>query len=118
MRIGRDSVAGSSAGSRAGTTMCAVMIESMPAAIAARNGGSSSSAHCSRVWVMTGSPVWLSVLVSPWPGKCLAVEAIPLLWYPFTCAATMAATDCGSEPKERTPITGLAGLTLTSASGA
>ncbi len=57
--------------------MCAVMIASMPAAIAARNGGESSSAHCSRVWWMYGRPVWLSVFVSPWPGKCLAVEAIP-----------------------------------------
>lgn len=77
MRIGRESVAGSSDGSSAGTTMCAVMTESIRARIAARNGGASSSSHCSRVCPMTGSPVWLSVLVSPWPGKCLAVAATP-----------------------------------------
>lgn len=56
MRIGRDSVAGSSLGSSAGTTMCAVMIESIPAAIADRNGGASSSLHWARVWVIVGSP--------------------------------------------------------------
>lgn len=77
MRIGRESVAGSSDGSRAGTTMCAVMIESIRARIAARNGGASSSSHSCRVCSMTGSPVWLSVLVSPCPGKCLAVAATP-----------------------------------------
>ena len=80
MRIGRESVAGSSDGSSAGTTMCAVMIESIRARIAARNGGASSSSHWARVWLMTGSPVWLSVFVSPWPGKCLAVEAMPAPW--------------------------------------
>ena len=37
--IGRDSVAGSPDGSSEGTTMCAVMIASMPASIAAWNGG-------------------------------------------------------------------------------
>ncbi|CAM5727506.1 hypothetical protein SALBM217S_00259 [Streptomyces griseoloalbus] len=45
----------------------------MPAAIAARNGGASSSSHCSRVWWIVGRSSWLSVIVSPWPGKCLAV---------------------------------------------
>ena len=57
--------------------MCAVMIESMPAATAARKGGASMLSHCACVWVMTGKPVWLSVAVSPWPGKCLAVALIP-----------------------------------------
>ncbi len=36
--------------------MCAVMIESMPARIAARNGGASSFSHSARVCVMTGKP--------------------------------------------------------------
>lgn len=55
--MGRESVAGSLLGSSAGNWMCAVMIESMPAAIAARNGGASVSSHCARVCVMTGMPV-------------------------------------------------------------
>lgn len=38
-------------------------------------------------------------------------------WYPATSAATSPATAWGSAPKERTPMTGLAGLTLTSATG-
>ena len=59
--IGLDSVAGSPDGSSAGTEMCAVMIASTPASMAAWNGGASSCSHSSRVWLMTGRPVWLSV---------------------------------------------------------
>lgn len=73
--IGRLSVAGSRAGSSAGT-MCAVMIESTPASIAASNGGASSCSHCSRVCLISGMPVWLSVSVSPCPGKCFGVAEI------------------------------------------
>lgn len=93
------------------------MMASMPASTAARKGGASSSSHCSRVCVMTGKPVWLSVAVSPCPGKCLAHAATPERWYPVTSAATSSATASGSAPKDRTPITGLAGLTFTSATG-
>ncbi len=75
--MGRERVAGSPESSRAGTIRWAVMIESMPAAIAARNGGASSFSHCSRLCVMAGKPVWLSTSVSPCPGKCLAVAATP-----------------------------------------
>lgn len=53
--------------------MCALMIESMPAAIAALNGGTSMARHCCSVRSIRGRPVWLSVAASPWPGKCLAV---------------------------------------------
>jgi hypothetical protein len=63
--IGRESVAGSPDGSSDGTTMCADMIALMPASIAAWNGGRSICRHSARVWSMTGSPVWLSVAVSP-----------------------------------------------------
>lgn len=116
--MGRDRVAGSSDGSRDGTTMWAVITASIPAAIADRNGGASSVSHSSRVWWMYGSLVWLSSVVSPWPGKCLAVAATPVPRYPFTCAATSRATARGSAPKDRTPMTGLAGSTFTSATGA
>ena len=54
--IGLDRVAGSPDGSRAGTWMCAVMIVSIPASIAAWNGGLSIVSHSSLVWVMTGKP--------------------------------------------------------------
>ena len=63
-----------------GTMMCAVMIESTPCAMSALNGGRSSCCHCSFVWLMIGTPVWLSVSVSPWPGKCLAVGITPAAW--------------------------------------
>ena len=54
--IGFDSVAGIPDGSSDGTTMCAVMIESMPRLIAARNGGASMLSHSARVWLMIGTP--------------------------------------------------------------
>ena len=38
-----------------GRMMCAVMIASTPALMAARNGGASIFSHCSRVWVIIGS---------------------------------------------------------------
>ncbi len=118
VRMGRERVAGSPLGSKAGKTMCAVMTESTPAAIAALNGGASSRSHSAFEWVMTGRSTWLSVPVSPWPGKCLTVAATPAARNPRTCAATRPATACGELPKDRTPMTGLAGSTLTSASGA
>ena len=81
VRIGRLNVAGSPDGSSAGTTMCAVMIDLMPARIAAWNGGRSIRVHSSRVWWISGIPTWLSVSVSPCPGKCFAVETIrPSRW--------------------------------------
>ena len=54
--IGFDRVAGTPDGSSAGTTMCAVMIVSMPRLIAARNGGASMRSHSARVWLMIGTP--------------------------------------------------------------
>ncbi len=48
--------------------------------MAARNGGASMRSHWSRVWLMIGTPKWLSVAVSPWPGKCFAVAATLALW--------------------------------------
>ena len=60
--------------------MCAVMIASMPWRMSAWNGGRSIRRHSSRVWLMIGIPVWLSVSVSPWPGKCLAVAATLAAW--------------------------------------
>ncbi|CAM5448664.1 hypothetical protein SGRIM128S_06822 [Streptomyces griseomycini] len=66
---------------------------------------------------MYGSLAWLSSTVSPCPGKCLAVAATPECWYPATSAATSRATAPGSDPKDRTPMTGLAGSTFTSATG-
>ena len=50
------------------------MIESMPAAMAAWNGGASICRHWPRSGSTTGRLVWLSSAVSPWPGKCLAVD--------------------------------------------
>ncbi len=80
MRIGRESVAGRPESSSAGTTMCAVMIDSTPASIADSNGGRSMLSSSSRVWSITGRPVCESTLVSPWPGKCFEVEATSSRW--------------------------------------
>ena len=55
------------------TTMCAVMIDCTPAAMAARNGSSATSSIDST----TGSARCESTDVSPWPGKCLAHAATP-----------------------------------------
>ena len=63
-------------------------------------------------------PRWESTSVAPWPGKCFAQAATPPAWRPVTNAATWRETSAGSEPNERTPITGLSGLVLTSATGA
>jgi hypothetical protein len=53
------------------------MTMSAPAAMPARNGGASVSSHCARVWKIQGTPLWLSVTVSPWPGKCFRVAETP-----------------------------------------
>ena len=68
--------------------------------------------------MITGSAMCESVPVSPCPGKCFAVASIPWSWRPRTSAATMPATAAGSSPKERVLMIGLAGLLLTSATGA
>ncbi len=56
--------------------------------------------------------------MSPWPGKCLAHAATPAARKPRTKATPWRATSAGSAPNERTPMTGLAGLLLTSTHGA
>src|SRR5215207_4701679 len=58
-------------------TTWAVITMAAPAAIPARNGGASICPDCSRVWKIQGTPVWLSVTVSPWPGKCFSVDETP-----------------------------------------
>ena len=63
-----------------------------------------------------GSSRWLSLAVSPWPGKCLGQAATPAAWRPVVHAATWRRR-AGSGPKLRVPITGLSGLLLTSATG-
>ena len=113
-------IAGTSVAGRAsmpGTRTCALITEAAPAATAARNGTShglvagSPRSTSGRSW-------WLSTPVSPWPGKCLAQARTPADWSPATQAAVCRATRAGSVPKLRTPMTGFAASTLTSASGA
>src|SRR2546426_8220569 len=59
-----------------------------------------------------------SVCVSPCPGKCLIVASIPYSCSPLTYSRTRRDTARGSSPNERVLMIGLAGLLLTSASGA
>ncbi|GAA3419819.1 hypothetical protein GCM10018952_60680 [Streptosporangium vulgare] len=115
--IRRLSVAGFS-GSRAGISRCPHMTARTPAATAVRKGGRSRSARSRGEACRVGRAWWESVWVSPWPGKCLAQAATPAPWSPEIQAAVCRETSSGSAPKERTPITGLTGLALTSATGA
>ncbi len=115
---GGDRVAGAPDGSIAGTATCASMTESTPASTARRKGGSSTASSRSRSTSIVGSETWLSIAVSPWPGKCLAVDSMPPPRRPSMKAAPRRETSSGSSPKERRLITGLAGLLLTSTTGA
>ena len=96
---------------------CATMTESTPAAMALRNGASSTEFRRARSPVTWATLRCESVAVSPWPGKCLAVVIIPPARAPWMYAATRSPTCSGSSPKERVLIMGFAGLELTSASG-
>ena len=111
----RLSVAGAS--SSAGTRRCAVMI-------ARRAGGDRGPERRQRpreqvcVRVDGGQlevRVRAGVAVA---GEVLGAGGDPRRLQPATKAATCRATSCGSAPKERTPMTGLSGSTLTSATGA
>ena len=96
VRIGRLSVAGMPwVGSSAGRMMCVDMTASTPAAIAALNGrapprrGARAGARSRRGRGGCRSSV------SPWPGKCLAVESMPPAWMPCMYAVAIAATRPG-----------------------
>ena len=56
--------------------------------------------------------------MSPCPGKCFPTGRIPRESEPFANAIPSAAAVCGSSEKERSPITGFAGLLSTSRTGA
>src|SRR5439155_10313097 len=114
-----DRLTGSSGvGSRAGTTMCALMIAGTPAAIAARNGGSSTRSRVARSASIFGRPVCESVVVEPCPGKCFAQQKNPAAAYVWTAAVTSEDTRAGSLENERLLMIGLVGSSLTSATGA
>ena len=74
-RILPDSVAGRFGSSIAGTARCAVITESVPLAMAARKGANSTRSRRSRSPAIVARFMWVSVSVSPWPGKCLAVTS-------------------------------------------
>ena len=109
-------VAGRSA-SRASSSRWAVITLATPAAIAERKGGSSTASRRARLWGSRGSSRWESLLVSPWPGKCLAQQSTPSAWAPRRKAAARLDAVAGSSPQARTLITGLAWLLLTSQTG-
>ena len=71
-RIFEERVAGNSA-SQAGINRWPDIILSTPDSIAAWKGGNSIASRRWWSWLMMGRSRWESLLVSPWPGKCLAV---------------------------------------------
>ena len=117
-RVCADIVAGTSVAPSAGTIICAVMTDGTPSAAARRNGTSSTDSSRARSWSMRGNPRCESTSTSPCPGKCLAHASTPSRANGGSIAATNRATSPASEPNERTPMTGLSGFELTSATGA
>ena len=98
--------------------MCALMIAGTPAAIAARNGGSSNRSSVARSASILGRPVCESVVVEPCPGKCFAQQKKPAAAYACTAALTSDDTRAGSLENERLLMIGFVGSSLTSATGA
>jgi hypothetical protein len=66
---------------------------------------------------MRARPRWVSVAVSPWPGKCFAVDSIPPAWIPFEYDAAISETSATSSPNERMLMIGFLGLLFTSTTG-
>ena len=83
--------------------MWADITTSTPAAMAARNGTSSTESSRAQSDVMTGSARCESVPVSPWPGKCFAVASMPWSCRPRTSAATSRPT-CDGVLAERARV--------------
>jgi hypothetical protein len=98
--------------------MCAVITVRTPASMAAANGARSRSRSTSSPSSTRSSATCESVRVAPWPGTCFAQAAIPWLCTPRTNAAPWRPASSVVAPKDRTPITGLAGSELTSTTGA
>ena len=120
VRIGWLRVAGSPLSSSAGKARWAVITMSMPACDGGLERRRVDPLPLGRVWVMTGNATWLSVAVSPWPGKCLADgHHAAVLLVPVHLRRRRARRRAtGSEENERVPMTGLSGLTLVSQTGA
>ena len=94
------------------------MIISVPWSIPAWKGIKSQFCIASRSNSEQGRWVWLSSPTLPCPGKCLSAVAMPAASRPLMKAVTYSAAVCGSSENERTPMIGLAGLLLTSETGA
>lgn len=116
--------------------MCAVIMDAIGEGEEARalKGTSSVSRSSSNDLLMTGRERWESTYVSPCPGKCFAQGAIPSQASADATVVANVLTTFGSarndytqsssekapdvpSPKERTPITGLRGSELISATG-
>ena len=104
--------------SSSGTLRCPTIIPDIPLSMYILNGSMSTLSSCDRVWVMVGSALCESTLVSPCPGKCFPVVSTPCCSIPCANAVPSVPTLTGSSPKERNPITGFLGLELTSSTGA
>mmetsp|Transcript_29813 Transcript_29813/g.53614 ORF Transcript_29813/g.53614 Transcript_29813/m.53614 type:complete len:218 (-) Transcript_29813:699-1352(-) len=104
-------------GSTFGYRMCAVMIPLTFARTAAAKGFSSTFQSASSDLCTCGSSKWESVVVSPWPGKCLATAPTDCACPALIMAAPSEATRLTLPLIARSPITGFDGLLLTSMTG-
>ena len=118
MTILRDSEAGWPESSSAGTLMCPIMISSTPARIAGLERQHIDPPPLARRVIddrQAGVAVHVGV---PVPGEVLRHRDLAGLVESVTAAVVMVDTRVGSAPKDRIPITGSSGFTLTSATGA
>ena len=113
-----ESEAGNPSAAKFGVSICPTMTIGQSTSMPALNGTNSHASICSRVRMARTAPVCESPAVSPCPGKCFTHGSVPVLSMDSTSAATISAQTAGSLENARLPITVLAGLVSTSATGA
>ena len=94
------------------------MTVASPFSMAWLKGRNSISRNRPRDAVTTGSSLWESVVVSPWPGKCLPQAITLLSCKPAIVASPKVDTCVGVAPNARSPMMGFSEFVLRSKTGA